>query len=161
MTAERWALIEGVDSSYSVSDLGRVRNNDSGLILSQTRLTHHGYVTYRLMADGRWREFRGHRLVAAAFLGEPTGPVVRHLDDVKTNNVVGNLAYGNQSDNMFDAVRNGTSKKGKWQTHCGKGHEMTDANQYWSKGRAYPLCRTCKNETARRNKARARAEVAA
>ena len=54
------------------------------------------------MAYGRWAE---------------DGEIVRHLDDVKTNNYAGNLAYGTQRDNIRDSIRNGTHsslRQGAW-----------------------------------------------
>lgn len=61
-------------------------------------------------------ELRGvHRIVCEAFNGPaPVGcNTVRHLDDVKHNNVPDNLAWGTQADNMADAVRNGTHNR-RW-----------------------------------------------
>ena|SRR5665647_230552 len=49
-----------------------------------------------------------HELAAQAWLGpRPIGAVVRHLDDVPSNNSRENLAYGTRQDNALDAQRNG------------------------------------------------------
>ena len=44
-----------------------------------------------------------HTLMASAFHGpRPEGHIVRHLDDVPTNNVVTNIAYGTRHQNALD-----------------------------------------------------------
>lgn len=49
------------------------------------------------------------QLVAESFLGKrPDGLFVLHKDGNPSNNEVANLYYGNQSQNMKDAVRHGT-----------------------------------------------------
>jgi len=49
-----------------------------------------------------------HRLVAETFLGpRPSNLVTRHLNDVKADNKLDNLAYGTTADNVHDAIRNG------------------------------------------------------
>ena len=50
-----------------------------------------------------------HKLVAEAFLGKrEKDKVVRHLDGNAKNNLVENLAYGTQKENMADALRHNT-----------------------------------------------------
>ena len=54
------------------------------------------------------RQIHVHALVAAAFLGErPAKHVVRHLNDLKTDNRKENLAYGTFKENSEDAKKNG------------------------------------------------------
>lgn len=52
-----------------------------------------------------------HRIVLEAFKGPPPfeGAIARHLDDVKTNNLISNLEWGTKADNWHDAVRNGVA----------------------------------------------------
>ena len=58
-----------------------------------------------------------HRIVARAYLGRrPAGMDVRHLDGVKTNNRVWNLAYGTRKENMDDNLRHGKRNRGE---RCG------------------------------------------
>lgn len=74
-----------------------------------------GYLRIRLQdKSGNRNRFAIHRLVAQAFLPKPEGcMMVRHLDDIKTNNHISNLAWGNARDNAADMIRNGMSMKGK------------------------------------------------
>lgn len=69
-----------------------------------------GYPRATLSKPGHKPVFaRIHVLVMEAF-GPPKpfeGAVVRHLNDNKLHNVIGNLAWGSKSDNITDAWRNG------------------------------------------------------
>lgn len=108
---ERWKDIEGFEG-YQVSNLGRVRscvNNRHGLcdkyhllVPCRNKL---GYCSVNL---GRNKRRSIHRLVAEAFIpNKHNYPLVRHLDDNPSNNVVDNLAWGTQIDNMQDCVKHG------------------------------------------------------
>ncbi|WP_158548184.1 HNH endonuclease [Desertihabitans brevis] len=53
-----------------------------------------------------------HHLVAAAFLGpRPKGMDVAHWDNDGTNNVVTNLRYATEVENMADKLRHGTDNR--------------------------------------------------
>jgi len=57
-----------------------------------------------------------HRLLAITFIDKPLNKnygIVRHLDDIKVNNTLTNLAWGTQKDNMADRILNGNSNKGE------------------------------------------------
>lgn len=74
-------------------------------------------------------------------------------DDDPDNNALPNLAWGTNSDNMLDAVRNGTHREAR-KTHCIRNHEfdgMRDGNRTCSK------CRRITG-TAARARRRARKE---
>jgi hypothetical protein len=71
-----------------------------GAQIQETRLDPNGYL--------RWRGLPVHRLVALAFYGKcPEGWVVRHKNDIKTDNRPSNIAYGTQMENMDDSYLNG------------------------------------------------------
>lgn len=99
-------------TGYFVGRCGNVWSAKTKQMLS-LRIKH-GYpcVVMRIAAPthgaaGR-RLYRVHRLVGKAFLPNPEGhPLLRHLNDVKTDNRVENLKWGTHRENMADAVRNG------------------------------------------------------
>lgn len=119
---ENWKAVPSYDGQYEVSDQGRVRS--LGRYVTQTTkagqpyqrwnegrilkagLASNGYLTVCL---GKGVTRTVHSLVAEAFLGPcPVGQEVRHLDGTRINNAVDNLAYGTRTDNILDAVANGT-----------------------------------------------------
>ena len=117
--SETWKAIPGY-SDYEISSLGRVRSwrlkgspckqAKEPWLLKTTPVALTGYPTVCLSAkNGSQRVHTVHRLMAITFLGKPKrGQVCRHLDDVKTNNILSNIAWGTQRDNVLDAFRNGT-----------------------------------------------------
>lgn len=155
----------GWEGLYEVSSLGRVRSlprkvvrkNGSpftvrGEVLKGT-VSVRGYPVVQLYGAGEPERKNIHRLVAEAFISNPDNlPVVRHLDDNKVNNARGNLAWGTQSDNLQDAVRNGTHRS--WmgeKTHCVRDHEFTVENTYVDP-RGRRRCRTCRKIDYERGK---------
>lgn len=77
--------------------------------------SRHGYWCCNLYRKPNKPERRfSHSLVAESFIGpRPPGLQVRHLDDVKTNNLVSNLAYGTSQQNHDDSKRNGHQRQGE------------------------------------------------
>ena len=94
---EEWknVTIEPYSEKYEVSNLGRVRNAKTGMILkpSSDRL---GYKHVTIQ-----KTFSVHRLVAFAFLGEPPEGKnqVNHKDSNPANNHVDNLEWCSQKEN--------------------------------------------------------------
>ena len=115
---EKWVQIcqiqgyEDVREWYwiSNSDEDKVINRNTGKIL-KVRLNNKGYKRVNLRTiDGKRKTCKIHILKAKAFLFGPnplSANVVRHLNDVKTDNRLENLAFGTMSDNMKDCIRNG------------------------------------------------------
>lgn len=118
LLGEEWRSVPGF-ARHEVSSAGRVRcRAKSGMrpprLLDGTLQAGYRYVR---LDDGRWRGV--HQLVALVFHGpQPEGLVVRHLDGDKTNNSMGNLAWGTHSQNMLDV---------KWHGGGG-GHKLTIDN---------------------------------
>lgn len=108
---EEWKDIEGC-VGYQISNNGKIRsfhNNRHGLTakphLLKTDYNSNGYERVCLGADRR--EFV-HKLVAKAFIPNPSNyPIVRHRDDNRKNNVVENLLWGTQADNIQDCLKHG------------------------------------------------------
>lgn len=111
---EIWKDIKGYEGLYQVSNLGRVKslerrvcNHKSGstrLIKEHTLTpTDNGYgykVVYLLLNRNRKNHYV-HRLVAEHFIDKPLGKdYVNHIDYDKSNNVVTNLEWCTQSENI-------------------------------------------------------------
>lgn len=111
-----WRKVPGF-SRFSVSSDGQVRRDvriyrkPPGL-LAQSLSS--GYPCVAMVDDlGDYCRRMVHTLVAAAFIGpRPPGAVVRHLDGVRSNCAVSNLAYGSHRDNAADAIGHGTPVRG-------------------------------------------------
>ncbi len=112
---EEWRKVPGLPD-YSVSSLGRVRRDTSGPgTRAGTIIAGSRNIGYKfLMCPDR--KYRGiHRLVALAFLGPPPSPksVVAHNDGVRDNNVVSNLRWATQAENLADRKLHGTANTGE------------------------------------------------
>jgi len=112
---EQWKIIKDY-SNYAVSNKGRIKKvikttnrSKVGCILKGS-FDSRGYIRVRLYenGNGKWKQYRIHRLVAHAFLGEcPVNKEVNHIDGNKLNNYIDNLEYVTQSENMKHAMKNG------------------------------------------------------
>lgn len=83
-----------------------------------------GYQYVALYKDGERRNKQVHRLVAEAFIPNPMNhPLINHMDEVKTNNVVDNIEW---CDYSYNVRYNGNSLR---ISESLKGHEP------WNKGK--------------------------
>jgi hypothetical protein len=106
---ELWEPIAGWEGLYEVSTHGRVRSLDRPGRRGRILKPFGKYLAVTLNADGFQLDRSVHRIVAETFIPNPDDlPLVRHLDDDRSNNNVFNLEWGTQADNMADARRNGT-----------------------------------------------------
>jgi hypothetical protein len=119
---ERWLPIPGYEGRYEVSDQGRVRGLDrvgkdgrrlKGQIL-RTRRIPDGYLHLFLYDEhGNKRSYGVHRLMARAFFGEPLdGQQARHLNGIRDDNRIENLAWGSRIENAADRYCHGTHRFG-------------------------------------------------
>lgn len=94
---------------YEVSDVGEVRNSETGRILKPRSVNGYSHVT---LCDKDGHHQRSiHRLVATEFIPNPTNrPMVNHIDGNRTNNQVDNLEWCTNSENMKHAYRTGLQK---------------------------------------------------
>lgn len=125
---EVWKPVKGYEGLYEVSDQGNVRSLDRVSVFirsgQELRVPHkgrvlspvtrqHGYLGVMLYGKGGhtrrgFKTFSIHRLVAEAFIPNPSGlPEVNHIDEDKTNNVAMNLEWISRKGN----VNHGTSKQ--------------------------------------------------
>ena len=105
---EVWKLIpiEGNDK-YLVSNMGNVYSNHRGGKVLKGGLSH-GYRTVTLCVNEKQKCYKIATLVTMTFIRmRREEEVVRHLNDVKTDDRLENLALGSRLDNYDDAVRNG------------------------------------------------------
>ncbi|WP_204743166.1 HNH endonuclease signature motif containing protein [Pseudocnuella soli] len=102
--------IPGFHEKYFVNHYGQVyRPMKKGSILPvHTRIDRAGYITVRLFKEGKTYTKFVHRLVAEAYIHNPFNKCcVNHLNGVKTDNRVENLAWVNHSENIQHAYDTG------------------------------------------------------
>lgn len=100
---ERW--LDTDLPNICVSNYGRFYNVKTKRFLTPTHGDSQGHKAIKT----KTKQAYAHREIAKAFIPNPDNlPIVRHLDDDRSNNVIENLAWGTQKDNHNDAVRNGT-----------------------------------------------------
>jgi hypothetical protein len=104
---EKWKAVPGYTGAYEVSNLGRVkslpRSSTSGGLVAVS-IAHRGYPRVCLCMSNKMKHINIHRLVAQAFLPNPTNlPQVNHKNGVKTDNRVENLEWCDNKYNMKHA----------------------------------------------------------
>lgn len=132
---ENWKAVPGFEGLYEVSDRGRVRSLDRTIMkrvvrngpLIQTKrrgkvlsvcLDTHGYPMVGLCEDGARQTALVHQLVLNAFVGpKRDGEECRHLNGVRADNRLGNLAWGTPVENTADKVRHGTIRAPRGSDH--------------------------------------------
>lgn len=131
---EEWRKIKGYEDRYEVSCYGKVRSlvcyapkRNMYLRRKQPRLlrqntTHDGYKRVGLSMNGRIKHITVHRLVAIAFLPNPSGaPAVNHKDEDKTNNHVSNLEWcTNKYNSNYGTLRERTTTRLSAHHHLAK-----------------------------------------
>lgn len=123
---EIWKPIEEY-GNYSVSNLGRVRNDDRGNILRGSK-DKNGYLKVTLSKNDKTYHFI-HRLVAIAFIPNPENkPWVDHQYNIVTDNRAEMLRWATKEENARNqklSIDNTSGVKGvcwykrnkKWQVH--------------------------------------------
>lgn len=104
---EQWRDTYIYGDQYEVSNTGKVRNKVTKHILYQQK-DGKGYLRTSLSRNNVQVTVKVHRAVAIAFIENPNNlPQVNHKDGDKENNLVNNLEWINNYDNMQHAVKNG------------------------------------------------------
>lgn len=105
---ETWKTISEYSSkfaSYSISNMGRVRNDKTSRILKTSESTN-GYLLVIL----KNKIVYIHSLVARNFIGPKNNNAINHKDGNRKNNNIDNLEYTSQSENAFQSFRDGNLK---------------------------------------------------
>ena len=116
MIMEIWKDIKGLEGSYQVSNLGRVKSlarvikrSDNTIQTFKERILkvlpdNNGYSRVSLPIKGKQTKVRIHRLVAIAFIeNKENKKEVNHIDGIKNNNNVTNLEWCTGSENRKHA----------------------------------------------------------
>ena len=90
---------------YEVSNLGKVRNIKSGIIIKPW-LDKYGYLRHCLYGRDKRKILLLHRIIATAFIDNPKGkPCVNHIDENKLNNDLSNLEWCTVRENIIHGTR--------------------------------------------------------
>lgn len=100
---------------YEVSNLGNIRNKQSGKVLKPKLGKRWGYYMVNLYKDNKRSTKTIHRLVAIAWIPrvDSEKDQVNHINEIKTDNRVDNLewctveynnAYGTHNDRVYDIL---------------------------------------------------------
>ena len=111
-TTERWLPVVGYEGIYSVSDMGRVRSERTGIVLRPAPLRN-GYLRVTLCVDGVRDQRSVHRLVGHAFVAGGPKETVNHIDGNKQNNRATNLEWATVRENFAHASRAGLMSSGE------------------------------------------------
>lgn len=97
---------------YMVSDTGIVREHqDDYYRILPRRDDGRGYLCVDIKVDGRYRPIKIHKLVMEAFHGPtPRGFHIDHINHIKTDNRLENLAFRPAGENSADCKK--TSRAG-------------------------------------------------
>jgi len=112
---DEWKYIPGYEGIYQASVQGQIRSVDRishecGIkkfrksCVLEPELQRDGYYHVNLSKENQVKTYLVHRLVALAFIPNPSDkPQVNHIDGNKLNNLVENLEWVTQSENMQHA----------------------------------------------------------
>lgn len=116
---ERWLPIPGFGGAYDASTLGRIRSRRRGLPRILTGCdAGDGYWRVRLTQDGCAVTRPVHRLVLLAHVGPAApGEEARHLNGIRSDNRLSNLAWGTHPENCQDRIRHGTQHRPRGSLH--------------------------------------------
>lgn len=113
MTKECWCKIKDF-SNYSVSTLGRIKNNKTNRI-RKCENKGSGYLYIALKNNIGRKDFLIHRLVAKAFISNlENKPVVHHINGIKYDNRVENLEWCSYKENTQAAKDAITRGEDQW-----------------------------------------------
>ena len=114
---ENWKDIPGYESSYQVSDMGRIYSFPKGNAMNHAgkfmkpNINHKGYNYVILRKNGKQKMFFIHRLVGNAFIPNPENlPEINHRFGNKDDNRASELEWNTHDQNMKHASKTGLMK---------------------------------------------------
>lgn len=112
MDREEWRVCATYPTMMASED-GRIRHINAERERAIRYLSSgYGYVNF--WHSGKVIARTTHSLVADAFLGpRPSGMEVRHLNGIRSDNRISNLAYGTKVENAADRDRHGRNPHGE------------------------------------------------
>lgn len=129
---------------YQVSSFGNVRRVNGGIL--KQKHGKDGYCRVSLSKEGKVKIKLVHRLVAEAFIPNPNQfPIINHKDEVRDNNVVGNLEWCTYSYNI-----NYGNAKERWRAKTLNGRLSKPVCQYGKDGTLiciYPSIKEASRQT--------------
>lgn len=138
-----WVDIPGYEGYYQAHASCMFRSMDrivkcnsgtvklAGRILTQST-TQEGYLKVGLSKNNKVKNFKVHLLLAKIFKPNPNPGkyrLVRHLNDVKTDNRLDNLEWGTDAHNVADCIRNGTHRVPRGKSHHWYGRRVAPPNK--------------------------------
>ena len=103
--------IKGYEGLYAVTSCGKVWSYRTSKFLKPEK-TNNGYLRVSLARKQKYIHYFIHRLVAQAYLENPSSlPQVNHKDEDKTNNSLNNLEWASVSTNINYGTRNAKISK--------------------------------------------------
>ena len=150
---EIWKPVVGLEDRYMISSLGRVKRLAYEVTDSMGRHTRHsdkimkvrigtktGYPQVNLWVGEKSKPFNIHRLIAEAFIPNPNNyPCVNHIDEDRSNSVLGNLewctyeynsTYGSAREKRRNALKSFYENHPEFKINVKKRGNSFKVNQY-------------------------------
>jgi len=114
---EIWKPIKGFEGLYEISNLGNVKSLNymsHGYVQNLVpKINNKGYLWVELWKDKKRHCMQVHRLVALHFIdnNNPCRNFINHIDENPKNNVVSNLEWCTQKENMSAYMKNHPERK--------------------------------------------------
>jgi hypothetical protein len=153
-----WKDIPGYEGLYQISRRGQVKSLGRKIIDNRCRVTVRkdmikinqvdmfGYYRIQLKKDGISKNFRIHRLIALAFIPNPSNKkCINHIDANKKNNRISNLEWCTNKENIQHAFRKSLVSRARGENCANATISDTQAEQVasllWKGWRTYDIAK--------------------